>query len=912
MGSEAADVPVGRDRELAAARDWSAWIGDGPAALLIRGEAGIGKTVVWSAAAAFAADRGALVLRSRAVEAELTLAYSALGDLLLPVLSRLAGIVPLPQRSALESAIGLQGGDAVDPLLVNRATVAALRGLASNGTVVVAVDDAQWLDPASARAIAFAIRRLTTESIGVLVSVRDPHDDPLDLAGAFGDRLVRLHLDGLSFGPLGHVVRSRIDAGLPRRTLTAIHARSGGNPFYALELARAGGATDELPPTLRDLVRRRLASLDEAPRAAIEEIAVLGPTAAARVSSPTAVDAGVRAGILTERDGLIAFTHPLLSAGAYEQIPPARRRDLHRRAAEHAASLEDRARHLALATIGPNEAVAATLEAAARQAAERGAPELAVELADRARAVTPPDDRAAAARRAMDQADYLAQSADESASRDLVDEIIASGVRGAVRCRALARRALSASRPGDAVAALEEAAAEPHDDRALAVRTLAQLAWQRGAWLGDLEPAVREALRAVEDAETLGDPTSLVAALTTAGILHSIAGRGGDRFFRRALAIVEETPTAAGDHTPRLAFAHERFWRGDFAAAESLLGNERRLAEERGDDGLIMRLNLFDAEFAVRRGRWDEAEVLLEEALVDAREYWRLTALVRRGILRGRRGDPRGRDDADELLASEAATGDLLIAAAPEFIHGLLDLAGGSVTAAAERMLPLAALGDSAGSRGAEYAPVIPETIAVLAESGRIDRASELVDGLARRSGLLSPWGDAAVALGRGLLAHAQRQADEALERLGESVAGFAAIDARWELGQALHAQGSVLRRAGRRRDAAASLERAAGIFRELRAAPALARTEDELRRARPRPRSDDRLTDSEVRVAELVATGLTNREVAAQVFTTVTTVEAHLTRIYSKLGIRSRTELARIVAERGALAGAPATGSFG
>jgi DNA-binding NarL/FixJ family response regulator len=147
-------------------------------------------------------------------------------------------------------------------------------------------------------------------------------------------------------------------------------------------------------------------------------------------------------------------------------------------------------------------------------------------------------------------------------------------------------------------------------------------------------------------------------------------------------------------------------------------------------------------------------------------------------------------------------------------------------------------------------------------------------------------------------VAHAAGRLDEAQARLAEAEAGFSGLDATWELAQTLLARGSLLRRLGRRRDAGNLLDQAIAIFDALGAAPSASRTRDELRRARPRQRHGDTLTAAETQVAALVAQGLTNREVAAQHYTTIATVEAHLTRIYSKLGIRSRTDLARRVSD--------------
>jgi DNA-binding CsgD family transcriptional regulator len=886
---------VGREAAVAAAKHWADQLADGPAGLVFEGEAGIGKTAVWSQAIARAAERDNRVLVARPVQAELTLGYAGLGDLLQADAERGIARLPGAQARALSAALSLTvGPEAGDPLLVARATLNLLVVLAAEQPVVLAIDDLQWLDAPSARALGFVARRLDSARVGFAVTRRDRGPEPLELAAALGDRTTTVRLDGLSFGAIGHLVRTRIDPGISRRRLLSIHERSGGNPFFALELARVAHDPDGLPPTLNDLVARRL---DEASagRSAIELLAVVGPTPVDAVPDTSALDAAVSDGVLIEQAGTIRFSHPLLAAGAYQRIPPARRRELHRRAAAGATSIEERARHLALAVGGPDADVARMLDDAGRQALARGAPETAARFAAQARRLTVRDDPASRARRLMDEAEALLQAADESAARALADELLVGPAPGRERVRALLLRALTARDPGTAVADLEAAATEAHDDRRLAVRTLAQLAWQRGAWLGRPEIAVEEADVALAEAQALGDPQALAVALTTAGQLRSVAGRpGATDLLRRAVEIAGATPGAAGDKRPRVVYAHERWWRGDFAMAEALLADERRVAEEHGEDGLLMRLDVFEAELALRRGRWDEASRLIESALVDARGYWRANALARRAVLRARRGDARALEDANEIHAWSTASNDPGLAAFADIAVGLLDQADGRTDAAAARAAGLLASGERTDSRAVELAAMVPEAVSMLVEADRLMAAHALADGLVRRSVQLAPWSDAAAALCRGLVAHASGLTQEALREMARARDGFARLEAPWELAQALFTEGSALRRLGRRRESAAALNRALEIQLALGAEPAARRSRAELRRAQPRPRHDDTLTETEARVAALAAKGLTNREIAARQFTTVATVEAHLTRIYAKLGIRSRTELAR------------------
>ena len=896
--STSARVLVGRDGELDAVERWVERLGDGPSSLVISGEAGIGKTSVWTAATAAASDRGIRVLVTRPVEAEFRLGYAGLGDLLAGTIEPTLLALPEPQARALAAALELGEADgSSDPLLVGRAILAALGGLAASGPVVIAIDDVQWLDQPSARGLGFAIRRLGATPVGFVVSLRTGHDDPLGLGAALGDRSLELRLGGLSVGALGRLLRSQVDPEMPRRRLLDIHARSAGNPFFAIELARAGEG--DLPTSLRDLVRDRLDQVMPAGDPAIDLVAVLGPSRLSAFDDMAGLDRAVAAGILAEQDGMIRFSHPLLAAAAYDRMPPGRRLELHRRAAAASVTIEDRARHLALATVEPDGDIATVLDAAARSARLRGAPETAVEFGAQARRLTPSDDAAGRARRTLDQVDDLFVAADEAAARTLVDEVLADGPTGAVLARGLFQRAMFDVDPQTAVGRLEAAVAEPHDDDALRARSLARLAWQRGMWLGDVEPAIVEARAAVAAAEAIADEQTLVTALTTAGSLAAIEGLPeAPEHFRRARAITERVPTATGDHSPAIAFANERAWRGEFDAADTLIALERGRATQRGDESQTMRLDFFGADFAMRRGRWDDAEQLLEDALANARDYWRIVVLIRRGILRARRGDTRALADAAEIAASPVAAADPIIAAAATFITASIELAEGSHPDTAVRMASLPETSDRNPPRRAEFAVYVPETVAALVEADRLDLAEALTIQLERREAQLAPWSTAAAALCRGLLALAEGRTEEALERLRAAGDGFEALGAPWELAQARLAEGRAQRRIGRRLEAARAIEQAVAGFAALGAEPSRRRADEELARARPRPRHDDSLTAAETRVARLVAAGSTNREVAARLFTTIATVEAHLTRIYAKAGVRSRSELTRKVSE--------------
>ena len=890
---------VGRDDAVDQVRAWAAGLDDGASCLAITGEPGIGKSTLWQVAAEAAGARGARVLAARPVEAELPLAYAALADLLADAVAPLHDALPAAQRDALSGALGtgLAPGGPIGGLAVSRGALTAVQLLSEASPVVLAIDDVQWLDPSSARVLGYVARRLGATRCSMLIGLRDGHPDPLDAAGAFGAAMTRIELGGLSLGAIAHIVRPRVSADLSRHRIARIHRRAAGNPFHALQLARA--RDDELPETLVAGLNQRLEEAPSAATAVLETLAVRGPLPAGALADESGLDTAIAAGLVAEDGELVRFDHPLLAEAAYRRIPPGRRRALHAEAAAAAVREQDVARHLALATAAPDRATAEFLASVAWTERMRGAPEVAAELAGHARRIMPAAFEDAVARIALDEAGYLFLAADEGSASALVGQIIAGPARGAVRAAALVQHALTRTDAAEAVASLELAFAEPHDDAVLAARTLAQLAWQRGAWQGDVEAALPEAERAVAMAEETGDQAALATALTTHALLLSFArGVGAEVRFRKAVEILQRTPTEPGDHTPHMAFAHERFWRGYVTEADALFELEHEKAVDSGDDGIVMRVLIFRAELETRRGRWDEAGGLLEEALVNAQGYWRLTALIRRGVIRGRRGDQAALEDAAELADPSGAGGDDYFAAAADYLRGLVALAADDVATAAPLLAALPEAMAEHPARAAEVAVYIPTAVAALSAAGDIERGKALAALLARRMAILKPWGRAALEYCLGILDLSQGVHDAAVPRLDAAAASFAALGLPWDHAQALLALGMTHRRAGRRSKAGYFLEQAASIFAGLRAEPARRAATDELRRARPRPSSDDRLTEAERRVAALAAEGRTNREIAAELFTGATTVEAHLTRIYSKLGIRSRTELARRVSE--------------
>ena len=393
---------VGRARELDACRAFLADVA--PTTLILEGPAGIGKTTVWSQSLRLADELGHRVLVTRPVEAETGAAYSGLGDLLGDPFDELGASLPEPQRVALGVALlrtRRENGDAAAPV-VAAASLGVLRAAAGDGPILLAVDDLQWLDAASAAALRFALRRLDDEPVRTLATLRSgTADGDREAIAAAGERL---GLTSLGLDDLTLLLGDQLGRPFPRPVLRGIERMAAGNAFVALEIARAidaRGQVDADPATalsaeqIRRLVGDRLAELPDETRDALATVAALARPRTAVVSKAVderLLDGAFATGVLVESGDELRFAHPLLAASAIGALPPHRRRAIHRALAGLVTDPEERGRHLAAATIEPSAAVAEALDAAAAEARRRGAPAAAAELGEEAARLTPPDD----------------------------------------------------------------------------------------------------------------------------------------------------------------------------------------------------------------------------------------------------------------------------------------------------------------------------------------------------------------------------------------------------------------------------------------------------------------------------------------------------------------------------------------
>jgi len=899
---------VSREQELASLRDFLGRTDPGPAALVIEGGAGIGKSTLWLDGVVHASSLGFRVLVSRPAEAEQTLAHVGLGDLFEDVLDEVLPALSPPRRRALEVALLVEDAseEAVDPRALGTATRGAIQLLAGRAPLLVAIDDLQWLDASSAFALAFALRRIGSTRVLLLLARRSVSSaESTVLEQALGvESTTRLAVGPLSVGALHRLLLDRLRRPFARQTLLRIHEQSGGNPFFALELARVLDADVDatkplaVPATLDELLRARISSLPGPTREALAFAAALGTTPESLLEragvSREALGPAVAAQVIERDNETIRFTHPLLSSILYRDLGGADRLEVHMRIARVVEDPLLRARHLALATSGPDAAVARQLDDAAALAVDRGASAVAAELAEQALRLSPPNARAERQRRALTAARSHHAAGEWTRARTIAADLLHEAEIGSLRAEALMLLAELES-VDRAVALLEEALEEAGSRPALRSVIHCRLAWAARFRKGYVR-ALEHARVAFELADELDDDVLRARAQTVQAILGWMVGdpeapplpsRPHD--FATAIGgaqLVQEATLAVVNTLAPLS-----------RRAEARVLFERDLEEWRERDEPRSARALWGLSWLeFWGGRWELAadqaaqahDISIQYGLEVPQDHLPIAVVaVHRGQL---------------ALAREHSQRALELAGRQFALHppqhlavlGLAALWSGDVHEGLEWL-------DKAGQQASALGWGEPsirwwsgDHVEALLGLGRTDDAVRLLDVWEADAARLGrEWVLAHTARCRGLLEGAEGSLTRAASLLETAIAKHVAAGDPYGHARALLALGVVRRRDRQKAATRAALQAALRGFERLGASTWVEKTHNELGSIGGRTHESG-LTAAEQRVAALVAAGRTNREVAAALFLGERTVASHLTHIYAKLGVRSRTELAR------------------
>lgn len=912
----------GRDEEIASIQAILGAPSALPRVVEIRGPAGAGKSTIWEAAISSAAQAGHVVLRSRPAESEANLSFAGLRDLIDAHFDDVAPDLPAPQAQALAVALLRRSAERPErPGTVEAAFLRALHVLADRQPVVVAVDDLQWLDRPTRRVLEFAARRLGGAPIAIIATVRthlaDDPGGPPDLGGAVHPGAIHaIELGPLSLGAIHALLRDRVPADLPRSTLRRIHEASRGNPLLAVEIARQLGqktdvrAIEELPvpEDLRLLIEERLRAIPSRVRRALVLAAALTDPTRHLVRAAGGADLGPAetAGIVRLDGERVRFTHPLFASSVYAGASPDLRSRIHRRLAALAPTIEERARHAALAARGPDATVSADLERAAADAFDRGAADAAVELIARARELTPPAGSSDLHRRSMLLAEYSIRVGDTARAREVAAAAVTAAPAGTPLAEALFYRGRAEMFGADWQTAEDyfgRAASEP--GASPAIRARIQLAFAQVRTMSWRSPrdGLERARSAARLAEESGRDDILCEALCLEAKHLVLLGEGDpEPLLRRAEALAPAMVGLWVAQRPLDFVGAIREWQDDLPAARLAWEEICRLSDEHGDENsrewTLWRL----AHVEILAGAWPAALRHLEEGRAQSAQAGRhqneAIYLGMLALLQAHLGDvPGTRDHAARAGGAGAALDPASISVMSLLAGralGLLELSLGRPAEAVRHLGPVGEAMRASGIVEPGAMRFLADEIEALVELRRVPEAEALLEPLeavARR--LDRPSARAAAGRCRGLLLSDAGAHEAATSVLQAALEQHDRVSMPFERARTLHVLGRVARRAKARRLAREVLGEAERTFAELGASIWTERARLELRRVPGRAASDGGLTPTEARVAQLLAEGRSTAEAAAVMFVTPKTIETYATRIYAKLDVHSRAALA-------------------
>ena len=883
--------------------------------LVILGEPGIGKTSLL----ADARDRadGFRALDAAGVERESVLPYAGLSQLLHPLVDLMPAL-PAAQRSALAAALGLSDSGTADRFSVYAATLALLTDAAARVPLLACLDDAQWLDAETSEAIGFAVRRMRADRVAVIVAGRTT-------GAALADyELPQLALGGLDQNDAAELIEQRLGRSAKLEVVAALHAAAAGNPLVLGELIRsldpaqlAGfvALPDPLPAgaDVRRTFGPRVDALGERPSEALLIAATLDSAELQELERALA-DAGLeladlapaeKAEIITLSGGRFDWAHPVLRSVAYDRAKAPARRAAHAAVAAALGAERDRARrawHFGQSTLGADEQLARELEAAAVDARTRGAPGTAARAFEASAAKTP--DGETRATRLLEAAREAHVSGSTELAVRLLDEALdVAGDSPLLRADIQRLRAQADGprrQPNETLRFLtaEAALVEPHDPvRASTMRLDAALVC---TMLGRPQEALGLAELSHPAAAAAGGLPALIAAYVLGGA-KTLCGHGAaaTALLEQARPLVESRELQATGLGLAAGLIWADIWRENFErACDTSRGIVARLRSEASLSALSSALATRGwADYLM--GAWDEAEALFDEADALARDLGQPFERLRCAALRSTVAAARGRFDEARSAAGPAleltrAGGISAMEMTLAWSLGFVDLCAEEYDRASAMLERAQRINLDAGMNEPGVVPWGTDLAEAYLRTNRRDDAEKtlaIVDRQVEATGRQLPR--AAAARCRGLLA-----SDEDFEQHFErALDDNHQVPCPFELARTELYFGERLRRARRRTQARRWLRRALDTFDGLAAEPWSERARRELRatgeRARRRtPEAVDELTPQELQVIALVTRGATNKEVAATLFVSPKTIETHLSRVYRKLGVRSRTEL--------------------
>ncbi|HVH64754.1 MAG TPA: AAA family ATPase [Candidatus Acidoferrum sp.] len=914
---------IGREAEL---RRMEAFLGsaqEGPQILLLEGDAGIGKTILWRTGRSAALSRRFRPLSAAPTDAEASLPYAVLSDLLDPFPEEAVGSLSDPLRIALEAAlfrVRSEQGPA-DQLAVSTAFLRVVRHQAADQPVLLALDDLQWVDAPSMRVLTFALRRLDREAVKVLATLRISAGGgpPSAFTTTLGEnRVQRIELGPLSRSAIEDLLLRRLERPLPKPELVQVHAISRGNPFFALEIGRfilehpadiRVGEPLPVPQSLATAVSDHITRLPLATRDLLVGLVALARSDQAMLQqidpdADATLDPAFTGQVIERSGGRLRFTHPLLASAVYGMADATTRRRWHARLSTLIQEPEERARHLALSATRPDPAVADALEQAAISANARGAPDAAAALAQQASDLTPAGCPEELLRRQVMRAGFRFRAGDAPGARDLLNAVLESSPTGSRPPSALRLMGGILFASGDLAEAerfLVEALTQANGDPQLQVlieRDLIRVLNQRGK----LEASLSHINQLLDLAGQRGDSSLADVAMRLKAGTEFHLGIRAREWRDRAVAVVEDRVSAGMDDNPEglhplMDWAVILKWSDDFARARSLFKRALTLTEGR-DESLRAPILFHLAEMECWAGDWLLAALYADECEKSVihtgqRAFGRLS-LVAGATLHCCRGElDAARSAAQEAFAVATDVGDepyrnraLAILGATEVAAGQPDKANSYFEELRSRRLRTA-------ERSQAVVRSDGDEVEALVALGRADEAQHVCDRLADDERLFdNAWQRAIGARCRALVASARGDLVASMTEFDRALAAHDLLPMPLERGRTLLACAILLRRAKQKRLAHERLEEAMGIFERLGASAWLQRAQAERSRITPTSAGVTALTPTEARVAALVASGRTNKEVGAALSLSVKTVEANLSRVYDKLSVRSRSEL--------------------